>query len=74
MLRVIAFALLCAILAALASCSTLHPYGIGGEPLLYCRNGEAVIDDRIAGPDTARLSIVRRFPDGDSQCKGFSRG
>ena len=70
MIRLAAFALLALVLLALSSCATLHPYGIGGEPLLYCRAGEAVIDDRIAGPDAARLSIVRRVPDGDSQCQG----
>lgn len=54
---------------SLAGCSTLNEYGVGGEPLLYCRKGEAVIDDRIIGPDQARLAVVRRFPDGDSICK-----
>lgn len=52
----------------LSGCSTLNRYGIGGEPLLYCRKGEAVIDDRIAGPDSARVSVVRRFEDGDGLC------
>jgi hypothetical protein len=58
------------ILAAclLAGCSTLNRYGIGGEPLLYCRKGQAVIDDRIAGPDQARLAFVRRFKDADALC------
>jgi hypothetical protein len=64
------------ILAAclLAGCSTLNRYGIGGEPLLYCRKGQAVIDDRIAGPDQARLAIVRRFKDGDALCAGGAVG
>lgn len=52
----------------LAGCSTLNRAGIGGEPLLYCRKGEAVIDDRIVGPDSARLAVVRRFKDGDALC------
>lgn len=68
--RIFAFALLAVILAALGACSTLHDYGIGGPPLLYCRDGQAVIDDRIAGPDAARLSVVRSFPDGDVICRG----
>lgn len=53
----------------LAGCSTLNEYGIGGEPLLYCRQGEAVIDDRIVGPDQSRLAMVRRFKDGDKLCQ-----
>jgi hypothetical protein len=70
MSRVIVFAV-CVILALflLSGCSTLNKYGIGGPPTLYCRKGEAVIDDRLAGPDTARLSLVRRFADGDPLCK-----
>lgn len=52
----------------LASCDTLNSYGVGGEPLLYCRAGQAVIDDRIVGPDQARLAVVRRFKDGDGLC------
>jgi hypothetical protein len=52
----------------LAGCSTLNSYGIGGEPMIYCRKGQAVIDDRIVGPDGARLSLVRRFADGDALC------
>jgi hypothetical protein len=53
----------------LAGCSTLNRYGIGGAPQLHCRGGQAVLDDRIAGPDEARLSIVRRFADGDALCR-----
>lgn len=53
----------------LAGCSTLEGAGIGGEPKLYCRKGEAVIDDRIVGPDRARFSVVRRFKDGDPLCR-----
>ena len=56
-------------LLPLAACSTLNRYGIGGEPLLYCRKGQAVLDDRLAGPDGVRLSVVRRFADGDALCK-----
>lgn len=52
----------------LAGCGTLNDLGIGGAPLLYCRGGKAVIDDRIAGPDEARLSVVRIFKDGDALC------
>jgi uncharacterized protein YceK len=65
------FIVVCIVLAIvlLSGCSTLNRYGIGGEPLLYCRRGEAVIDDRLIGPDTARVSVVRRFTDGDALCK-----
>ena len=52
----------------LTGCDTLHSAGIGGEPRIYCRQGEAVLDDRIIGPDAARLSVVRRIPDGDPVC------
>lgn len=63
-----ALAIVLAILL-LSGCSTLNRYGIGGPPQLYCRKGEAVIDDRLAGPDSARVSVVRRFADGDALCK-----
>lgn len=53
----------------LSACSTMRDLGIGGPPLLYCRKGVAVIDDRIAGPDEARVSVIRRFEDGDALCK-----
>lgn len=53
----------------LPACSTLNEYGIGGPPLMFCRNGLAYIDDRIAGPDGARVSVIRRFEDGDELCK-----
>lgn len=59
--------LLC--VALLVGCSTLNEYGIGGVPLIYCRQGAAVLDDRIVGPDSARLSFVRRLKDGDALCK-----
>lgn len=62
----IAILLLAAVL--LSACTTLNRYGIGGEPLLYCRAGQAVIDDRIVGPDQSRLAFVRRFKDGDGLC------
>jgi uncharacterized protein YceK len=65
------FVVVCIVLAVvlLSGCSTLNRYGVGGEPLLYCRKGEAVIDDRLIGPDTARVSVVRRFADGDALCR-----
>lgn len=53
----------------LAGCSTLNRYGIGGAPLLMCRNGQALLDDKIAGTDEARLSAVRRFRDADALCQ-----
>jgi hypothetical protein len=62
--------LLAAFALLLPGCSTLNDYGIGGEPLLFCRKGQAVLDDRIVGPDEARVSVVRRFKDGDGLCKG----
>jgi hypothetical protein len=65
------FIVVCLVLAIvlLSGCSTLNRYGVGGEPTLYCRRGEAVIDDRLFGPDTARVSVVRRFADGDALCR-----
>ena len=60
------FAILLA--ALLAGCSTINDYGIGGEPRVYCRKGEAVLDDRIVGPDHSRLSMVRRIKDADPLC------
>ena len=57
-------------LLALSGCSTLAEYGIGGPPRLMCgTDGLAALDDRIVGPDAARLSLVRRFADGDKLCK-----
>ena len=54
----------------LAGCAQLQEYGIGGEPALMCdRKSQAHIDDRLVGPDQARLSLVRRFKDGDNLCK-----
>jgi hypothetical protein len=59
-----------ALALALTGCAQLQKYGIGGEPVLMCdREKTAHIDDRIAGPDQARLSLVRRFKDGDPLCK-----
>lgn len=57
-----------AMAALLAGCSTLNRYGIGGDPLLMCRKGEAFIDDKLAGSDAARLSALRRFADADPLC------
>lgn len=54
----------------LPGCSTLNDYGIGGKPELQCRDGRAVLDDRLVGSDEVRLSVVRRFPDGDRLCPG----
>jgi len=54
----------------LSGCSTLAEYGIGGPPALMCdQKQRALLDDRIAGPDQARLSLVRRFEDGDPLCR-----
>lgn len=55
-------------LALLAGCDTLHSAGVGGEPMIYCREGKAVLDDRIVGPDSARLSVLRRIKDADPLC------
>jgi hypothetical protein len=53
----------------LSGCSTLNRYGIGGAPLRMCDSaGRLWIDDRIVGPDGARLSVMRRFADGDALC------
>jgi len=49
------------ILAAipLSGCSTLADYGIGGPPALMCdQKQRALLDDRLVGPDQARLSLV----------------
>lgn len=59
--------------ALLAGCSTLADYGIGGPPALVCAKGQALIDDRLVGPDAARLSIVRRFADADALCQPAGR-
>jgi hypothetical protein len=56
------------LLAALSGCSTLNRYGIGGDPKLACVKGAAFIDDKIAGTDKVRLSVVRRFEDVDAAC------
>lgn len=58
-----------ALLLALASgCSTLHEYGIGGPPQLFCRQGEGWIGDPLLGSEAARLGTWRRFPDADELC------
>lgn len=50
----------------LPACSTLNDYGIGGPPALYFdTKGRAVLDDPLIGSGAVRLSVVRRFPDGD---------
>lgn len=73
-LLVLKRALLAISAAALAGCETLANYGIGGPPALMCRKGKAEIDDRLVGPDNARLSIIRRFADADPLCKGAPNG
>lgn len=69
LLIVLAPALL--VLILIPGCSTLAGYGIGGPPELLCDRQEktAQIDDRIAGSDGVRLSVVRRFKAGDDLCK-----
>ena len=52
----------------LTGCGTLNSLGIGGEPELTCAKGAASIDDRIAGSDRVRVSVIRRFRDGDKLC------
>ena len=61
-----ALILLAAVL--LTGCGTLNSLGIGGEPKNTCANGVASIDDRIAGSDQVRVSVIRRFRDGDKLC------
>jgi hypothetical protein len=58
------------LLLALAGCSTINEYGIGGEPRLLCayRDGAPFIDDKLAGSDRVRGSVLRAFPDGASLC------
>ena len=56
------------VLWLVTGCSTLNRYGIGGPPRLMCSADGALLDDRIAGPDAVRLSLVRRFVDGDRLC------
>ena len=70
MIRLLAALALGILVLFLSACSTLHEYGIGGPPRLLCaKDGTAVLDDRIAGPDAVRVSLVRRFVDGDGLCK-----
>lgn len=70
-LIVLIFAVLALLaLGLLSGCSTLASYGIGGPPRLMCStDGQALLDDRVVGPDAARLSLVRRFADGDKLCR-----
>jgi hypothetical protein len=58
------------LLTSLAGCSTLNGLGIGGEPRLMCsfRDGRAYIDDKLAGTDKVRGSVLRAFEDGASLC------
>ena len=60
--------LIVALSLLLPACTTLHDYGIGGPPRQVCRDGKAHIDDKLAGSDSAWLSIMRRFKDGDAGC------
>ena len=57
------------ILTLCVGCSTVNSYGIGGPPALLCGSKRAYIDDKLAGSDEVRLSLVRRFKDGDPLCK-----
>jgi hypothetical protein len=57
------------ILTLCVGCSTVNSYGIGGPPALLCGDKRAYIDDKLAGSDEVRLSLVRRFKDGDELCK-----
>lgn len=70
MKRTILIALACAAAFSLAACDTLHSAGIGGEPTLFCRarDGTGHLEDKVAGPDSARVAVNRRFRDGDLTC------
>ena len=57
-------------LLLLSGCSTLANYGIGGPLTILCREGKAEAEDRIAGSDQARLSVMRRIKDADRLCGG----
>lgn len=67
-LQALALGLLIGILTLCMGCSTVNEYGIGGPPALLCGKGAAYIDDKLAGSDAVRLSLVRRFEDGDKLC------
>ena len=56
-------------LCLLSGCSTLAEYGIGGPLTILCREGKAEAEDRIAGSDQARLSVMRRLKDADRLCR-----
>lgn len=60
--------LIIGILTLCVGCSTVNEYGIGGPPVLLCGKSAAYIDDKLAGSDEVRLSLVRRFKDGDPLC------
>ena len=61
-------ALLILAAALLAGCSTMAEFGIGGDPLVFCRNGQAFLDDSLLGSDQARLTVMRRLKDADATC------
>lgn len=67
-LQALALGLVIGFLTLCAGCSTVHEYGVGGPPALLCGKGAAYIDDKLAGSDAVRLSLVRRFEDGDKLC------
>ena len=52
----------------LPACSTLNNYGLGGPPRQACMDAKAYIDDKLIGSDGVRLSLMRRFKDGDGSC------
>ena len=60
--------ILAALALLLSGCSTLADYGIGGPLTILCREGKAEAEDRIAGSDQARLSVMRRLKDADRLC------
>lgn len=68
-LQALALGLLIGLLTLCMGCSTVNSYGIGGPPALLCGDKRAYIDDKLAGTDAVRLSLVRRFKDGDELCK-----
>jgi hypothetical protein len=68
-LPAVALGLMVGLLTLCVGCSTVNSYGIGGPPALLCGDKRAYIDDKLAGSDELRLSLVRRFKDGDPLCK-----
>jgi hypothetical protein len=67
-LQALALGLVIGILTLCMGCSTINQYGVGGPPALMCGKGLAYVDDKLAGSDEVRLSLVRRFTDGDPLC------